>query len=192
MSSIRIALLIAVIVIGGATPRLSSAQNTEFLGWPRDVASRLPALASGIERDFGERPRVILFSMRDTTMEVFFWNPRVVQSDPQSKQLPTQSIPLVRKAANEVAAFVWANFARETGMKAVNVSFMRVRSENHVLVTQDVPAQEISVFFTHRYLETGTTDLPPVATSLRSGNECTAITAARCLGFSWMVGNSNP
>ena len=179
-------LVIATVLSGAATNR-AFAQDTEFYGWPHELESQAAVIAARIEQHVGERPRVMLFTKRDSTMEVFFWNPRLWHDDTLSSVFPMQSVPLVKKFADDVAAFVWANFGQDGWINAIHVSFMRVRTEKQPAGTRELPAQEAAVHYSRRYLHDNRAEIPGLTFSPRSGNECTGLTPARCLGFSFLV-----
>src|SRR5438874_4573819 len=99
-------ILVAVVISGAAMPARAVAQDTGFVTWPRELASRAPGLADGIAREFGQRPRMIRFGGRDT-MQILFWNPKIWQDDMESKVLPEKSMPIVRAATKDDPAYVW-------------------------------------------------------------------------------------
>ena len=107
MSSVaRLALILAAgFASGAAIPHRACAQESGFVGWPRELASRAPALADGMTREFGQAPRTITFGGRDT-MEILFWNPTVFQDDMDSRVFPDKALPMVRGAMKDVAAYV--------------------------------------------------------------------------------------
>src|SRR5205814_9289321 len=76
-------ILTAVLVSSAAVPARAFAQDTGFVAWPRELASRASALADGIAREFGQRPRMIRSGGRDT-IEILFWNPKIWQNDMES------------------------------------------------------------------------------------------------------------
>jgi hypothetical protein len=162
----------SVVASAAATPprpvthSIIVTQRTDFVRWPRELASRAPALADGIERDFGERPRTMTFTGRDL-IEVSFWNPRFWANEMQSKEFPQESLPLVRKAANRVAGYVWTTFGHDAGINFIRIAFTRVRKENVVGFTKDVPAQEAFATFTRSMLEPGPPDVKAIGVSQR-------------------------
>ena len=157
----------AVLISGAAIPARAFAQDTEFVGWPRELASRAPALADGIAREFGQRPRMIAFGGRDT-LHILLWNPKIWQDDMESKVLPEKSIPIVREATKIIAAYVWTAFARDAGVNVVRVAFVRIVHDRPYLAPKhEVPAQEVSGLFSRQMLETG--QLPMLATAQREG-----------------------
>ena len=107
MSSVaRLALILAAgFASGAAIPHRACAQESGFVDWPRELASRAPALADGMTREFGQAPRTITFGGRDT-MEILFWNPTVFQDDMDSRVFPDKALPMVRGAMKDVAAYV--------------------------------------------------------------------------------------
>jgi hypothetical protein len=160
-------ILTAALVSGTATPAHLFAQDASFVTWPRELASRAPALADDIAREFRERPRTIRFGGRDT-MEILFWNPKIWQDDMESKVLPEKSLPIVRQATKDVAAYVWTTFGRGAGVNVVRVAFVRVVHDSKYLnPNHEVPAQEVSALFSRQMLETG--QLPILGTALREG-----------------------
>lgn len=164
----RCALIIAAGTIGGAvTPHRVVAQDSGFVAWPRELASRAPGLADGIAREFGQRPRMIRFGGRDT-IQILFWNPKIWQDDMDSKVLPDTSTPIVGRAARDVAAYVWSTFGRDAGITFIRIAFMRVVHDNKYLrPNHEVPAEEASASFTREMIERG--QLPAVAISIREG-----------------------
>jgi hypothetical protein len=72
------------------------------VNWPADLAPGAQAFADAIERDFGEPPRSITFTGRDT-IDLEFRNPCFWRNDMQSKELPEESLALVGKASLHVA-----------------------------------------------------------------------------------------
>lgn len=168
MSSVPyLSILAAVVVSGTLVPARTIAQDTGIVAWPRELASRAPALADGIAREFGQRPRMIRFGGRDT-IEILFWNPRIWQDDMESKVLPEKSIPFVREATKRIAAYAWTTFGRDAGITSIRVTFVRVVHDSKYLnPNREVPAQEASGLFSRQMLETG--QLPVLATVLREG-----------------------
>src|SRR5581483_375396 len=118
-------ILAAAFVTGAATAKRATAQDSGFVGWPREFASRAPGLADGIAREFGERPRMIRFAVRDT-IKILLWSPKIWRAYMESKVLPEQSIPIVQKMARDVAAYVWTTFGRDAGVNVIQLAFMRV------------------------------------------------------------------
>jgi len=132
-----------------------SAKQKATAALPRRSVIVAPetALADAIARDFGERPREITFGKRDT-INILFWNPTFWQSDMESKELPMQSLPLVRQSAKHVAQFVWNTFGRKAGFQSVYIAFIRVIHDQKFLdPTHELPVQEVSSFFTRGNLE---------------------------------------
>ena len=165
-------ILAAVLISGAAMPARAFAQNgdTGFVAWPRELASRAPALADGIAREFGKRPRMIAFGGRRDTLYLLFWNPKIWQDDMTSKVLPEKTMPIIREASKNVAAYVWTTFARDAGVNVVSVLFVRVvHDQPYVAPHREVPAQEVSALFTRQMLETG--QPANLATVLREGGE---------------------
>jgi hypothetical protein len=80
----------------------------------------------------------------------------------QSKEFPQASLPLARKAAEQVGGVIWRSYGRDAGINVIRVTFIRVRRENTALLTGDVPAQELTGELTRKQLETG----PPRLVSL--------------------------
>src|SRR5438309_10307809 len=77
----RVAFVLAAGFLSGAgIPHRACAQDTGFVAWPRELASRAPALADGMAREFGQPPRMIAFGGRDT-VKILFWNPTVWQDE---------------------------------------------------------------------------------------------------------------
>lgn len=148
-------LLLAVgIVSGVATPERARAQSAIFVGWPAELASRAPALADSIARDFGERPRSISFGGRDT-IHVLIWNPAFWHDDMKSRVFPMNSVPDAREAALHVAEVVWKMVGRDAKLSMVRVEFMRVIREATQAdpTPREIPAQEVSGNLTPWMLE---------------------------------------
>lgn len=143
----------------------SAADHQEFLEWPADLAPRAPALADSIERDFGERPYAMLFVGRDT-MHVYFWNPRLWRGD-QGPQLPEESLPLVRKAARHVAAYVLDGFGKDAGVNVVILTFIRARLGTRMARTVPVPAQEVTTLYSRKMFEPQPREFPTLSISER-------------------------
>ncbi|HEY2854878.1 MAG TPA: hypothetical protein VGJ18_18610 [Gemmatimonadaceae bacterium] len=164
----KMALIVAAgLAHGATTPKHAYAQDSGFVAWPRELASRAPAVADGIAREFGERPRMIAFGGRDT-IQILFWNPKIWQDDMESKVLPETSLPIVRGATRDVAAYVWTTFGRDAGVNVVRVAFVRVvHDSKYINPTHEAPAQEVSALFSRQMLETR--QLPMLATALREG-----------------------
>jgi hypothetical protein len=148
--------IIAAGMIGGAAaPHRVTAQDSGFVAWPRELASRAPGLADGIAREFGQRPSTIAFGGRDT-MRIVFWNPRIWQDDMESKVLPQKTLPLIAAAVTDVAAYVWQAIARDAGVSVIDVDFVRVvHDAQYVLPGHEVPAQVVSGLVTREMIETG-------------------------------------
>jgi hypothetical protein len=158
-------ILVAVVLGGTATPNRAFAQDSGFVAWPRELASRAPALADDIARKFGERPRMIAFGGRDT-MQILFWNPEIWRGDMDSKVLPEKSVPILREGSKDIAAYVWTTFGRDAGVNVIRVAFMRFVHDSPYLRREHVaPAQEVSAMFSRQMLETG--QLPMMAVGLR-------------------------
>src|ERR1051325_3029383 len=122
----KMALIVAAVFANGAaTPHRAFAQESGFVAWPSELASRAPALADGMTREFGEAPRMIAFGGRDT-INILFWNPKVWQDDLESNALPDKSVPMRRGAMKDVAAYVWTTFGRDAGVQLIRVTFVRV------------------------------------------------------------------
>ena len=138
-----------------------AARPDLFVRGPTELAPRGFALGDSIERAFGERPREIDFSAKDT-LDVTFWNPTFWRSDMQSKEFPQASLPLVRQKAEQVGGFLWSRYGREAGINVIRVTFVRMRRVNTGPVTGDVPVQELTGQLTRKQLETG----PPKLVSL--------------------------
>lgn len=166
----KMALIVAAgFANGAATPHRAFAQESGFVAWPPELASRAPALADGMTREFGEAPRMIAFGGRDT-IKILFWNPKIWRDDMKSKVLPEKSIPIVREASKNVAAYVWTTFGRDAGVNVVRVAFVRVVHDSKYLNPEhEAPAQEVSGFSSREMLEKG--QLPRMATVLREGGE---------------------
>lgn len=145
---------------GAATPHRAVAQESGFVAWPPELASRAPALADGMTRRFDEAPRMIAFGGRDT-IKILYWNPKVWRDDMYSKALPDKSVPMVREVMRDVAAYVWTTFGRDAGVQHIRVAFVRVVHERkYIAPTPARPAQELSGDFSRQMLETG--ELPIV------------------------------
>ncbi|MFL5615415.1 MAG: hypothetical protein ACJ796_17230 [Gemmatimonadaceae bacterium] len=169
MSSVaRLSLiLVAGFVSGAAITHRACAQDSGFVAWPRELVSRAPAVADGMTREFGQAPRMIAFGGRDS-MNILFWNPTVWQDAMDSRVLPEKSLPMVRAAMKDVAAYVWTTFARDAGVQSIRVAFVRVvHDKKYLAPTHEQPAQEVSGMFSRQMLETG--QLPMVAIAQREG-----------------------
>lgn len=169
MSSVaRLSLILAAgFASGTAIPQRAGAQESGFVAWPRELASRAPALADGMTREFGQPPRMIAFGGRDT-IKILFWNPTVWQGDMDSRVFPDKSLPMVRQAMKDVAVYVWTTFARDAGVQSIRVAFVRVvHDKKYISPTHQQPAQEVSGVFSREMLETG--QLPMVAIVQREG-----------------------
>lgn len=119
------------------------------------VVAATPALTEAIQRDISERPTEIRLTGRDT-IDVVFWNPRFWWKDESLKSVPEESLPVVRQAAKQVAAYVWDRYGRDAGINVMRISFTRVRREPvSARVTRQVEAQEVTGYFTRHQLETG-------------------------------------
>jgi hypothetical protein len=152
---------------GAATPHRAFAQESGFVAWPPELASRAPALADGMTREFGQAPRMIAFGGRDT-IKIVFWNPKVWQDDMDSRVFPDKSLPMVREAMKDVAAYVWTTFGRDAGVQLIRVAFVRVvHDRKYIEPTHELPAQELSGLFSRQMLETA--QLPVVAIVQREG-----------------------
>src|SRR5690348_5756513 len=164
----RVALLLAAGFLGvAATSHRAFAQDAGFLSWPHALAPRAPALADGITREFGERPRMIAFGGRDS-LKIFFWNPKIWQGDMDSQVFPEKSVPVIREAMKDVAAYAWTTFGRDAGVQSVLVVFMRViHDRKYADPTHELPAQEVYGLFSRQMLETG--QLPAAAIAQREG-----------------------
>jgi len=164
----KMALIVAAgFVNGAATPHRASAQESGFVPLPSAMGSRALVLANGMARQFGEAPRTIAFGGRDT-IKIVFWNPKIWQDDMDSKVLPEKSVPLIREAMRDVAAYVWTTFGRDAGVQFIRVAFVRVvHDRKHVEPTHEVAAQELSGLFSRQMLETG--QLPMVGIVQREG-----------------------
>lgn len=161
--------LIVVAALGNvaATTHRAVAQDSGFVAWPRELASRAPALADDIAREFGQRPSTIAFDGRDT-LRVEFWNPAIWQHDMYSKVFPQSSVPAITDAALNVAAYVWKAFAREAGVRILRVAFVRVVHDKRYLDPSNlVAAQYVNAQLTPEMIEAGRR--PSVAISLREG-----------------------
>ena len=160
-------LIIAAGMIGGAaTPHRVVAQDSGFVAWPRELASRAPGLADGIAREFGQRPSTIAFGGRDT-MRIVFWNPRIWQDDMDSRVLPQKSLPLIGGAVTNVAGYVWRAMAREAGVTVIAVDFVRVvHDEKYIRPSHEAPAQVVTGLMTREMIESGVV-APPLTIALR-------------------------
>jgi hypothetical protein len=159
--------LIALLVTGAALPARLVAQDTGFVAWPRELASRAPALSDAIAREFRERPRMIRFGGRDT-IHIVFWNPLIWQDDMDSKVLPQKTVPSIREATKNVAQYVWTTFGRDAGIAYIRVSFIRVvHDHKYWNPSHVVEAQEVGGDLTREGLETG--QLPMVGIAQREG-----------------------
>ena len=161
-------LIIAAGMIGGAaTPHRVVAQDSGFVAWPRELASRAPGLADGIAREFGQRPSTIAFGGRDT-MRIVFWNPRIWQDDMDSRVLPPKSLPPIGGAMADVAGYAWRAMARDAGVSVIIVDFVRVvHDDKYIRPGHEVPAEVVRGVMTRELIESGRA--PAVATTLREG-----------------------
>ena len=160
------ALLLGASLISSAAIPLH-AQDSGFVAWPRELASRAPALADGIAREFGQRPRTIAFAGRDT-IRIVFWNPRIWQDDMDSKVLPQKSLPLISAATTNVAAYVWKAIGREAGVSLIDVQFVRVvHDAKYLRPTHEVPAEVVSGPMSRQMIESG--QEPMLGILLREG-----------------------
>src|SRR5690242_2164180 len=164
----KMALIVAAgFANGAATPHRAFAQESGFVAWPAELASRAPALADGMTRELGEGARMIAFGGRDT-IKIVFWNPKVWRDDMDSKVLPDKSVPMVRAAMKDVAANVWTTFGRDAGVQLIRVAFVRVvHDRKYTEPIRERPAQELSGLFSRQMLETG--QLPGLAIVQREG-----------------------
>jgi hypothetical protein len=150
---------------GGTTERATPPQDA-FVRGPPSLAPRGLALVEAIGRDFGERPRELAFTGKDT-IDVTFWNPAFWRTDMVSKEFPQASLPLVRKAAEHVGGFVWTTYGRDAGIDVIRVTFVRMRRVNTAVMTSDVPAQEVTGQLTRKQLESGSPQLVSLTMSQR-------------------------
>jgi len=164
----KMALIVAAgLASGAATAHRAFAQERGFVAWPPELASRAPAIADGMMREFGQAPRMIAFGGRDT-IKILFWNPKIWQDDMDSNVLPDKSVPMIREAMKDVAAYVWTTFGRDAGVQLIRVAFVRVvHDRKYIAPTHERPAQELSGLFSRQMLETG--QLPAVAIVQREG-----------------------
>jgi hypothetical protein len=145
----------AALVGGGVIATRAVAQDAATMRWPLELESRGPALFNGIESDFGERPREILFYGRDT-LDVVFLSPGFWANDMDKKEFPLESLPIVTESAQHVAWYVWNNFAREAGINLLRITFVRMRRAYDIFAPdKDVSAQQVVQEFTRQWLETG-------------------------------------
>jgi hypothetical protein len=135
------------------TAKPTAADHEEFVGWPRELAPRAPVLADAIQRAFRNRPYVMTFAGRDT-MDITFSDPSFWRNDVRP-EFPRNSMPVVSKAARQLAWFVLSGFGRAAGINVVRVTFIRVREENQLGVTHKVPAQEVSILYSRAMFEPG-------------------------------------
>ena len=151
-----IAALLAALVMGAATTKAASAQVTqlEFPRWPAELAPRAPVLSAAIERDFGHRPRWMIYGGQDS-LEVLFVNPGLWSSADTSDQIPKESIEIAHEAAKHVAKFVWNNFGRDAHLNSLSILFFRVRRDANGFPNREVPHGHVQVQFTRQDLETG-------------------------------------
>jgi hypothetical protein len=151
---------------GGATTERATPPQDAFVRGPRALLPRGLALVDSIEHDFGERPRELAFTGKDT-IDVTFWNPAFWRTDMVSKEFPQASLPLVRKAAEHVGGFVWTTYGRDAGIDVIRVTFVRMRRVNTAVMTSDVPAQEVTGQLTRKQLESGSPQLVSLTMSQR-------------------------
>jgi len=151
-----IATLLAALMVGAATTHAARAQVTqlEFPRWPAELAPRAPVLSAAIERDFGQRPRWMIYGGQDS-LQVMFVNAGWWSSTDTSEEIPKESIELAHEAAKHVATFVWNNFGREARLNSLSVYFFRVRRDYNGLPNREVPHGHVAVQFTRQDLETG-------------------------------------
>ena len=135
------------------TTQPAVVKHSEFINWPRELRSRAPSLAYGIAQDVAEYPLAIWFPAPDT-LEIRFWNPFFWREDRKSKG-PYEN-EYIRGMAGRVAELAWFKFGRDAGVKAIQVMFIRVRSEPHVWrLGRTVEAKEVFELFSSEMLESG-------------------------------------
>src|SRR5690242_14892596 len=95
-----IATLLAALMVRAATTHAARAQVTqlEFPRWPAELAPRAPVLSAAIERDFGQRPRWMIYGGQDT-LQVMFVSPGWWSSSDTSIEIPKESIEPAHEAA---------------------------------------------------------------------------------------------
>ena len=145
----------------GATTQPATPPQDAFVRGPRALADRGLALVETIGRDFGQRPRELSFTGKDT-IDVTFWNPAFWRRHVPPEEFPQALLPLVRKAAEQIGAVVWTNYGRDAGITVIRVTFVRMRKESSALATRDVPAEQLTGVLARQQLETG----PPKLVSL--------------------------
>lgn len=148
-----------------APTKRSAPDHQEFLNWPAALAPRAPALADSIERDFGERPYLMLFVARDT-MRIYFWNPRFWHGN-QERKFPRETLPIVEKAARHVAAYVLNGFGKDAGVDAVILTFTRARLGMNAGRVGPVPAQEVTTLYSRKMFEPHPREFPMLTVSER-------------------------
>lgn len=141
-------------ITAGVTIAHAHESDPVFLGWPRELASRGPALADGIRRAGDESPDTIAFRGRDT-LEVVFMNPTVWRNDMESKAFPMATVPVVEGKAKRVAMYVWSSFGRAAGIGVLKVTYVRMRVQHDLSLTPYVPTHLASGQFSREQLETG-------------------------------------
>ena len=153
---LRMTVVLPAALMGGASLATRAlAQDAATMRWPLQFESRAPALFNGIESDFGERPRLIMFYGRDT-LEVMFLSPRFWANAMDKREVPEESLPIVQESAQHVASYVWDHFARDAGVNLVRITFVRMRRDNSIITpAKEVSAQQAGETFTRQFLETG-------------------------------------
>jgi hypothetical protein len=152
--------LLGVLVTGQAVAQPVSTDDVVLVRLPVEFDSRAPALVDGVGRDFGQRPRAIVFSGRDT-MILYFVKPAFWNRDMEAEHVPEESLPLARQAAEHLARYVWTTFGRDAGLDVVGIIFIRLQRVHGVLIpNQEVSAQQVEIHFNRQMLETGKGEFP--------------------------------
>ena len=153
--AVIVAILLTLFVAGPSLLHANVVRQSEFINWPPELRSRAPALADSIAVHFGgESPRTLTFRGRDT-LEVEIWNPPFWRNDVHSKALPMESIPRVIDGAKRVAHVVWTRFGPADGIKIIVVTFVRVRREDYIVTSREIPAQRTFLTFSRPFYERG-------------------------------------
>jgi hypothetical protein len=111
-------------------------------------------MSDAVQRDVGQFPSDVKFTGRDT-IDVVFWNPTFWWKDDSLRNVPEESLPLVRQVAKRAAEGLWTRYGRDAGVNMVRVRFTRVRRVLEAGVRRMVDAQDVTAQFTRQQLETG-------------------------------------
>ena len=150
----------------GATTQPGSPPPDAFVRGPRALADRGFALAAAIARDFGQRPRELSFTAKDT-IDLVFWNPAFWRKHVPPAEFQQALLPLARKASEQVGAVVWTNYGRDAGINVIRITFIRMRKESSALLTRDVPDEQLVGVLERQPLENGPPKLMRVTMTQR-------------------------